>query len=277
MMQRPKTSRLNDAPRPLIGVTKPSRGDLASFWAICAALRRAGGAPVRLSAVASLAGRRLHGLVLGGGVDIHPARFGAPPKPFYPYDTARDEMEIGWLDDAAQTHLPTLGICRGAQLMNVAAGGTLHLDLAARFGWALYPQHWLRQSYFRKCIDIAPGSRLHEALGVERLRVNSVHRQAIDAPGAGLVVSAREANGIAQAIERPEARFWIGVQFHPEFLLASRPCRRLFASFVSAARERMQSLRASEEDAPRIETAEGAQRFPPSCAGATNRDAGARR
>lgn len=238
MIQRRTNSPSSETGRPLIGVTKPSRGDLFSFWAICAALWRAGGRPTRISAAAP-ALAPIHGLVLGGGVDVHPKRFGAAPRSHYAYDDARDEMELHWLHRAAEENLPTLGICRGAQLMNVAAGGTLHLDLPARFGWAFYPQHWLRQAHFRKWISIASGSRLNAALGVDRLRVNSVHRQAIDTPGAGLVVNAREDNGVAQGIERPGADFWIGVQFHPEFLIWSQPCRRLFQSLVTAARTRM--------------------------------------
>jgi putative glutamine amidotransferase len=237
MTQSRMSWRSNEHERPRIGVTKPSRGGMFSFWAICAAIRLEGGWPVGLSASAPASTEALHGLVLGGGVDVDPQRFGAAQKLRYAYDDARDAMELAWLDRAAEADLPTLGICRGAQLMNVAAGGTLHLDLPSRFGWAAYPQHWLRQSYFRKWINVAPGTRLHAVLGVERLRVNSVHSQAIDAVGAGLVVSAREDNGIAQVIERPDAAFWIGVQFHPEFLIRSVPCRRLFRSFVSAASE----------------------------------------
>lgn len=249
MIPRRKSSRSTDADRPPIGVTTPSRGGLFSFMAIYLALKRAGARPLRLSA-ASPATEEIHGLVLGGGVDIHPQLFGARPKLRYAYDEGRDDMELAWLGRAAREGLPTLGICRGAQLMNVAAGGTLHLDLPGRFGWAFYPQHWLRQAHFRKWISVASGSRLAAALGADRLRVNSVHSQAIDSAGEGLIVSAREDNGVAQAIERPDAAFWIGVQFHPEFLIASAPCRRLFQSLVAAARAHMRKAQHASRSRP---------------------------
>jgi putative glutamine amidotransferase len=223
------------ARRPLIGVTKPNRGDRASFWAACLALRLSGARTLPITAERPGEDTRIDGLLLGGGTDIHPARFDKPPKPDYAYDLGRDEMELAWVRRAYGQDLPTLGICRGAQVLNVASGGGLHMDVAGAFTQTRYPQHWLEQAYFRKRVALAPGSRLRAIVGAGSLWVNSVHKQAIEALGDGLRISAREVNGAVQAIEDPARRFWLGVQFHPEFMLYRADMRRLFRAFVTAA------------------------------------------
>ena len=221
-------------PRPTIGVTRPSVGDLLSYLAIALAVRLAGGRAVRLSS-GRWEGVQLDGLVLSGGSDVFPGRFQTRPKRDYRYDHEREQMELALLERALAEDLPILGICRGAQLMNVAAGGSLHMDVARRFHPTPYPRHWFRQMHFRKAVAIAPGSRLHAILGCERLWVNSIHSQAVDRLGEGLTICAREANGVAQAIERTDRPFCIGVQFHPELLLHRRAFRRLFKALVLAA------------------------------------------
>lgn len=223
------------APRPLIGVTKPSHGDALSFLVVCLALWLAGARTVRLVRPPGAMNGALDGLLLGGGSDVYPASF-HPPKAGYDYDLERQALELDWIARASESDLPVLGICRGAQLINVAAGGSLVLDLAATYNARRYPRHWLRQAYFRKRIQIARGSRLGEITGVSELWVNSVHRQAVGDLGAGLAVAATEDNGVIQAIEAPRCAFFIGVQFHPELLIYKGPVRRLFAAFVDAAR-----------------------------------------
>jgi putative glutamine amidotransferase len=166
---------------------------------------------------------------------VHPALFDMAPKPAYAYDLGRDGMELGWVRRAHARDLPTLGVCRGAQFLNVAAGGGLHMDVTDAFSQTRYPQHWLEQTYFRKRVVIEPGSRLNAIVGADELWVNSIHRQAVQALGSGLRVAAREVNGAIQAIEDPTRRFWLGVQFHPEFMFYSPPIRRIFTAFVKAA------------------------------------------
>jgi putative glutamine amidotransferase len=221
--------------RPLIGVTKPSTGDLLSFWAICVSIAAAGGRPVRVTAVQNPGMNRLNGLVLGGGSDVLPQRYQSKAKAAYPYDHAREELELALIDDARRTGLPTLGICRGAQLMNVAAGGSLNMDVASAFGARRYPRHWWRQVHFRKEISIEPGTRLHQITQLQKLRINSLHSQSIDRLGSDLHVSAREENGVVQAIEGASVTLFLGVQFHPEFLFYDSACRRLFKALVDDA------------------------------------------
>jgi putative glutamine amidotransferase len=222
--------------RPLIGVTKPDRGDLPSFWATVLALRLCGARVISVTARAPGVALSLDGLLLSGGRDVHPSRFETAPKAGYRYDDDREAMELDWLARARSADLPTLAICRGAQLMNVAAGGALHMNVADTFRAARYPSHWLEQLWFRKTAEVAPGSRLAGIVGPGDLRINSFHSQAVERLGGGLRVSAREIDGAVQAIEDPTRRFWLGVQFHPEFLLHHRRARALFEAFVSAAR-----------------------------------------
>jgi putative glutamine amidotransferase len=220
---------------PLIGVTKPNHGDRLSFWAACLALRLSGARTTPITADRPGEHAGIDGLLLGGGTDIHPALFYQTPKPGYVYDRARDEMELAWVRRAFDQDLPTLGICRGAQFLNVAAGGGLHMDVADAFTQTRYPQHWLEQAYFRKRVVIKPSSRLRAIVGSDVLWVNSIHKQAVEALGGGLIVAAREVNGAVQAIEDPARRFWVGVQFHPEFMLYRAQMRRIFEAFVQAA------------------------------------------
>jgi putative glutamine amidotransferase len=223
------------ARRPLIGVTKPNHGDRASFWAAWLALRLSGAHTIALTADRPGENVGIDGLLLGGGTDIHPALFDGTPKPDYAYDVGRDEMELAWVRRAYRQDLPTLGICRGAQFLNVAAGGGLHMDVTGAFTQTRYPQHWLEQVYFRKRVVITPASRLRMIVGSDALWVNSIHKQAVEALGDGLIVAAREVNGAVQAIEDPARRFWVGVQFHPEFMLYRAEMRRIFSAFVMTA------------------------------------------
>jgi putative glutamine amidotransferase len=221
--------------RPLIGVTKPNHGDRAAFWAACLALRLAGADTIPITADRPGDDLSIDGLLLGGGTDIHPTLFGMTPKPHYRYDQDRDQMELAWVRRAYRQDLPTLGICRGAQFLNVAAGGGLHMDVTGTFTQTRYPQHWLEQAYFRKRVVIEPGSRLRTIVGADAMWVNSIHQQAVHGLGEGLKVSAREVKGAVQAIEDPSKRFWLGVQFHPEFMFYRAQIRRIFSAFVAAS------------------------------------------
>jgi putative glutamine amidotransferase len=221
--------------RPLIGVTKPNHGDRVSFWAACLALRQSGARTMAITADHPGEDIRIDGLLLGGGTDVHPSRFDMKPKPGYAYDERRDAMELAWVRRAHAQDLPTLGICRGAQFLNVAAGGGLHMDVTDAFTETRYPQHWFEQAYFRKRVMIEPASQLHAIVGADTLWVNSIHRQAVHALGQGLRIAAREENGAIQAIEDPSKRFWLGLQFHPEFMVYRTKIRRIFSAFVAAA------------------------------------------
>lgn len=209
----------------------------------------AGGVPVPIGPgrIRRLDG--LDGLVIGGGVDIESRLYGIDTTDEWPYDPERDALEMQALDWAERGNRPVLGICRGAQLMNVHRGGTLLPDLKVA-----HPGHRFPRSVFPcKSVDVARDSRLADLLGAGRLRINALHHQAVDRLGKGLAVSAREPLGIVQGIERADHPFWIGVQWHPEFLIWRPPHHRLFRALVRAVdRDSVDatSLRARPEEAP---------------------------
>jgi putative glutamine amidotransferase len=186
----------------------------------------------------------IDGVLLTGGGDVDPVFYGEERHPLTDdAEPGRDEFEIDLARRAMAARVPLLAICRGAQVLNVAAGGTLVQDIPSAVGSDL--AHAVTEPKNLDCHDIRieAGSALSRALGPEATaacscRVNSRHHQAVGRPGAGLVVSARAADGVIEAIEQPEHPFCIGVQWHPENFWESGEFRPLFDAFVAAALER---------------------------------------
>ncbi len=155
------------------------------------------------------------GLVLMGGSDVNPCRYGEPAQAMtQPPDDARDEVESLLIREALERDIPLLAICRGLQILNVALGGSLiqHLDdnlgHRVREGDRSRPVHE---------VEIAPGTRLAAILGEPpTVAVNSRHHQAAGRRGEGLVISARSTDGVVEGLERPDKRFVVAVQWHPE-------------------------------------------------------------
>jgi len=234
--------------RPIIGITKPERGDTLAFLAMKFAVWLAGGDPVKVTARAPREPHTVDGLIFGGGADVYPKRYQSTPKHGYRYDLARGDMEASWAMAARRLDLPVLGVCRGAQMLNVLAGGTLHADLS-EFD-TQRPRNIVARFFHRMPVRVRFKSKL--ALHTrcpQQMRVNAIHDQAIDRLGAGLTVSAREPNSVVQGIEDPSRRFWLGVQFHPELLIYRTPFRRLFKALVEAARTRAEERRQAAERA----------------------------
>ena len=174
---------------------------------------------------------QLHGLVIGGGAHIHPRFFGGEPEVEADFVLERDHHELSLLEEAALRGLPILGICRGAQALNVSRRGKLIQDITPlrrltrprTLLLPLQPAH-LKQS-----------SRLARVLGVLRLGVNRIHSQAMETLGEDIEAVAWDADGFIQAIEKRGREWQIGVQWHPEYLLYHPVHRRLFAGLVRAA------------------------------------------
>jgi putative glutamine amidotransferase len=143
-------------------------------------------------------------------------------------------MEAKLLQAAWEGGVPVLGICRGAQLLNVWRKGDLHQDISGFYTET--PQQWSILPVKR--IELNRDSHLHDVLGVESCTVNALHRQSIDQLGEGLCVAACEPNGVVQAIEAEAADYIIGVQWHPEYLPHLPRQQRLFRRLIEIARER---------------------------------------
>lgn len=219
--------------RPIIGVTGPRKGAIGPRACIHLGLLLAGGKPRHLRPGDALDTTPLDGVIISGGHDVEPTLYKAAAEVKGNYDAERDAFESNIIDCALRDKTPLLGICRGAQLLNVRLGGTLFQDLSKR-------RHKTSKRRFLlplKTLCLANGSKLESLLGKENIRVNSLHNQSINAPGANLRVSGRDLDEIVQAVENPDHRFLFGVQWHPEFLIYAARQRRLFRELVAAADE----------------------------------------
>jgi len=253
--------------RPVIGVTGPDRGGTIAWWFTAWAIWRAGGRPRRIRPGSAVPVDRLDGLIVGGGADVgEPNEIdfetAARPLGFWRRwiggliwmlrllfrrrrggrdDTARDVLEFRLVAEARRDGTPMLGICRGAQLINMAFGGTLQRDLSDFYEERPNPRSVLPT----KDVVIEPSSRLAGILDAATCRVNALHSHAVDAVGDGLRAVARERNGVTQGIEAVHEPWVIGVQWHPEYLPHVKRQRRLFAALI----ERAATVHARLEDA----------------------------
>jgi putative glutamine amidotransferase len=235
--------------RPVIAVAWPKADYLAS-------LERAGIdarelAPDRDPLPAAL--DDCDGVLLTGGPDVDPAEYGQTERhPTVELDPARDAYELALARQALARDLPVLAICRGAQVLNVAAGGTLVQDLPSHRPASL--QHSVVEPAHAVAHDVRvrPDTCLAHLLAPRltsdsRLAVNSRHHQSVDAPAPGFLVSATAPDGTVEAIERPDARFCVGVQWHPENFWRTGEFATLFDGLAEAARR----YRASSDRAGR--------------------------
>jgi putative glutamine amidotransferase len=176
------------------------------------------------------------GLVLTGGEDVDPARYGEKRhEKVRSVNAARDATEASLIEQAKARGKPVLAICRGIQILNVALGGTLVQDIPSE--WTnpiVHDGEWARTARVHE-VDVTAGSRLARALGTDRPVVNSMHHQAVGAVAAPLATVARAPDGMVEGVEWPDDDWWmVGVQWHPEELTASpEPWdRSLFATFA---------------------------------------------
>ena len=187
------------------------------------------------------------GVMLTGGNDVAPARYGEKPHPsIVEAEPGRDEFEIGMVAAARKGNLPIFAICRGVQVMNVACGGTLVQDIASQVRGALthsfeVPPHQSFSLAHEVWIDkdTLLWKLMRERLSdADACEVNSRHHQAVGRVAAGFQVSATAPDGVIESIEDPAVRFCLGVQWHPENFFRTGEFRPLFEGFVAAAERR---------------------------------------
>ncbi|MBF8188274.1 gamma-glutamyl-gamma-aminobutyrate hydrolase family protein [Nonomuraea sp. K274] len=212
--------------RPVIGITSYVEPAKFTVWDMRVALLpymyveqvvRAGGQPVLLPPAgdpAQVAGR-LDGLILAGGGDIDPARYGEPPHDQTGYiRNFRDEAEFAVMRAVLDARMPFLGICRGLQVLNVALGGTLHQHLPDVVG---HTGHSPAPGRFGELpVTPSPGSRVAKALGTDPVPVPHYHHQAVDRLAPALTVTATSGDGTIEAVELDSGPFTVAVQWHPE-------------------------------------------------------------
>ncbi len=180
----------------------------------------------------------MDGLLISGGDDIDPQLYGGEVHPTVAgICEARDQLEMELLKTAIQAKKPVLGICRGMQLINVALGGTLYTHIPAQFTTTLI--HNSAEEDGRNClvhdVELELNSKLGKIIGLNRFSVNSFHHQAIQTPAPDLMVTARATDGLIEAVELIDNPFGvIGVQWHPECLLAIPSQLDIFKAFTAA-------------------------------------------
>lgn len=237
--------------RPLIGITtaefedhgKPyHRAYARNAWAI----KDAGGLPVYIptgldeDTLRDLY-ERVDAVLLPGGPDVDPAYYGEERHPATKIiDDARDTLELTLARWMYEDDRPLFGICRGHQVINVAFGGTLVQDIPSEIVTELPHEtpDTLPRSTIRHEVMLDPDSRIASILGRTHVAVNSLHHQSVERPAPGVAITGYSPDGIVEALEAPDKRFVLSVQWHPEDLYGGdEAMRRLFESFVEAARE----------------------------------------
>lgn len=232
--------------RPIIGIpsdiqTTPGKRERAfAYLTYVEALRRAGAVALLIPPQpenAQVVVETLDGILLAGGDDCDPALYGETPHASVePMDPRRQANELALVRAAHERGIPTLGICLGMQMMNVASGGSLIQDIdsavATEIRHASVPENRARHA-----VLVDGGSRLASMVPSLELNVNSSHHQAVGRVGDGLRVAAHAPDRIVEALEDPRHPFFIGVQWHPEDMPGEPSATTLFEAFVDAARK----------------------------------------
>lgn len=217
--------------KPRIGITGNARHWSPSWWCAALALRLAGAVPERISVRHPPSGNTLDALIIGGGDDISPEHYNEHIDDPVKIDPERDQLEIEWIQKALEINIPLMGICRGAQLINVVLGGNLYQDIRS-----LRRHTYNRPSLLpTKQVRLLPDSRLARICKKVHLRVNSLHRQAIKTTGTDLQVVGWDLDDITQAVESKKDRI-IGLQWHPEYLIYLPSQFALFRWLVNCTR-----------------------------------------
>jgi putative glutamine amidotransferase len=250
---------MNRSTPPVIGITADVDGDHknhspgAKIYLLeryFHALERAGAVPLILAPIASKAALRrlvalLDGVVLSGGdFDIHPRLYGERPiQALGAIKAARTQFELDLAAAALATDLPLLGICGGAQAINVVLGGSLYQDIAAQLSHAGTREHTSKNRDGGHFVQVTSGTLLSSIVGRSKLRVSTSHHQSVKRLGRGLVVNAVADDGIVEGIESAAHSFVIGLQWHPEVSPHQIAQRRIFSAFVAECRDKSKTKR----------------------------------
>jgi putative glutamine amidotransferase len=243
--------------KPLIGVTPDFNAGDRKEWGgreptyflrarYIRAIEELGGIPIVLPLVAGLSNRRrllagVNGLLLtGSGPDLSPTLYGERQRyKFRVMSERRATFELAMSQLAGAGDVPVLGICGGMQAMNVALGGSLYQDIPSQFPTHLEHRQRTPATRLSHAVTVTSGSLLRRIVRTVTMRVNSSHHQSVKEVAPSLIASALAPDGVVEAIESPAHRFFLGIQWHPEFLFEQhRLHRRLFEAFLQAARLR---------------------------------------
>lgn len=222
---------------PTIGITFTYRPKSETNNDYIQAIKKYRGTPKPLYPKDSIGG--IDGLLLTGGPDIHPSRFGEEKHPaLESVNEVRDKWELALYEEASKENIPVFGICRGIQIMNVAMGGSLYQDIPSQFTTHLTHKILENKDDSWHCIEIQPDSLLNQITGDTIAVVNSRHHQAIKCIGDELVATAQSKDGVIEVLEDTSKQFVFGVQYHPERMLQIAEFQghaaKLFTAFINA-------------------------------------------
>jgi putative glutamine amidotransferase len=240
--------------KPVIGVTPDFNAGDRKEWGgreptyflrarYIRAIEELGGIPLILPLVADAAGRRcllegVDGLLLtGSGPDLSPRLYGERQRYKFPLvSERRANFELDLVHHARTRDIPLLGICGGMQTLNVACGGSLFQDLSSQLPQALPHRQATKAIHLSHSVNISPGSLLRKIVTKATMQVNSSHHQSVKTVAPSLIASAIAPDGVIEAVESPRHRFFLGIQWHPEFLFERHIAhRRLFQALLRAA------------------------------------------
>lgn len=231
--------------KPIIGITPDYSYETKKYMLhedYVTAIEKAGGCPILLTPHQPLPDF-FDGILLSGGGDIDPLLFGEEPLlQSGEISPLRDAYEIRLCHEALAKNLPILGICRGMQVMNIAAGGSIYQDIGVQAGTSLKHSQQAPRSYGTHSIIMEENTLLFKLWNKKCTVVNSLHHQAVRQLGEGFVASAHSADGLAEAIEHQNNPFALGVQWHPEAMQTEEQSL-LFAAFLQAAAAYKQNRR----------------------------------
>jgi putative glutamine amidotransferase len=239
--------------KPIIGIgsdvhhVEGSRDSAFSYLTYVEAVRKAGAIPVLIPPQPENAAEvveQLDGILLAGGEDADPALYNEERHPTVTdtMDPRRQGNDVALARAARERGIPTLGICLGMQVMNVAAGGSLVQDIDSQVGTEI--QHASRpENRARHDVLVEQGTRIASILPATELNVNSSHHQAVRNLAEGLRITAHAPDGIVEGLEDPRHPFYVGVQWHPEDMPGEASAEALFGAFVQAAREYAETKR----------------------------------
>ena len=239
-----KSGKTNSNPRPVVGITSSFNVDDQFFYlkeAYIDTIIESGGIPLiippqkREEDIRKIF-RRLDALLLPGGPDVDPMRFEEETQYKLRIDPERDDLELMLAQMAFEEDKPILGICRGIQVINIAAGGDIYQDLIAQRPGTLVHEQSAPGWYPTHEIQIQPETVLSRILGKTQLRVNSYHHQAVRRIAPNFRASALANDGVIEALENPLLKFALGVQWHPELMWRRYPLfKSLFTALVETA------------------------------------------
>lgn len=235
--------------RPIIGITAGKERSDTNIQKFCLidkyveAVSQSGGIPLIIPGIAfddsiSSLFQKIDGVLLTGGGDIETRRYNGEDHPkVYGVDTARDQLEIDLVQSAVTNKKPLLGICRGIQLINVALGGDLYSDISDQ------RENSLRHDWFPDIprdllaheVQVNAKSKLYEITKSDLMEVNSLHHQGIKSLAPGLTATALAEDGMIEAVEMDNHPFFLGLQWHPEWIFNQNTTKQIFKAFIQAA------------------------------------------